>query len=52
MEEYMNEPIDYQWDDKDIIEEYIQCQDKKKISRIYSIPVKDINQILRRNGVI
>lgn len=52
MEEYMNEPVDYKWDDKDIIKAYNQCQDKRKVSRIYDIPVKEINQILKRNGVI
>lgn len=52
MDEYMNEPVDYKWDDKDIIKAYNQCQDKRKISRIYDIPVKEINQILKRNGVI
>lgn len=52
MDEYMNEPVDYKWDDKDIIKKYNQCQDKRKVSRIYDIPVKEINQILKRNGVI
>ena len=28
MEEYMNKPVDYKWDDKDIIKAYNQCQDK------------------------
>ena len=52
MDEYMNEPVDYKWDDKDIIKAYTQYQDKRKVSRVYDIPVKDINQILKRNGVI
>ena len=52
MDEYMNEPVDYKWDDKDIIKEYNQYQDKRKVSRIYDIPVKEINQMLKRNGVI
>lgn len=52
MDEYMNEPEDHKWDDKDIIKEYNQCQDKRKVSRIYDISVKEINQILKRNGVV
>ena len=52
MEQYMNKPEDCNWDDKDIIKAYNQCQDKRKVSRIYDIPVKEINQILKRNGVI
>ena len=52
MEEYMNKPEDRNWDDNDIVREYTQYQDKRKVSRVYDIPVKDINQILKRNGVI
>ena len=27
MENYMNPPVDYQWTDRDIINEYQRCQD-------------------------
>lgn len=52
MEEYMNIPIDQVWTDQDIILEYQKYQDKRKISRIFDITVKEINAILKRNGVI
>lgn len=49
MREYMNKPVDYNWTDKDIIEEYKKCQDKKKVARIYCISVKEVTEIIRRN---
>lgn len=52
MEQYMNKPIDHFWTDQDVIEEYYKWGDKRKVSRIYDIPIKDINQILKRNGAI
>ena len=52
MEEYMNRPLDYVWDDQDVIIEYQKYQDKRKVSRIFDITVKEINEILRRNGVL
>lgn len=52
MEEYMNKPLDYVWTDQDVIAEYQKYQDKRKISRIFDIAVKDINAILKRNGML
>lgn len=48
----MNRPLDYVWDDQDVIIEYQKYQDKRKASRIFDITVKEINEILRRNGVL
>ena len=52
MEEYMNKPVDRVWNDQDVIAEYQKYQDKRKISRIFDIAVKDINAILKRNGML
>lgn len=52
MEEYMNKPIDRVWNDQDVVAEYQKRQDKRKVSRIFDITVKDINAILKRNGVL
>ena len=48
----MNKPIDQVWNDQDLVAEYQKCQDKRKVSRIFDITVKDVNAILKRNGVI
>lgn len=48
MKLYMNEPVDYSCTDKDIIEEYKKCQDKKKVARIYCITTKEVTEILKR----
>lgn len=52
MEEYMNKPVDRVWNDQDVVSEYQKCQDKRKVSRIFGISVKEINVILKRNGVL
>lgn len=52
MEEYMNKPVDCVWNDQDVVSEYQKCQDKRKVSRIFDIAVKDINAILKRNGML
>lgn len=52
MTSYMNEPIDHAWNDQDVVAEYQKCQDKRKVSRIFDITVKEINIILKRNGVL
>ena len=52
MEEYMNKPVDRVWNDQDVVSEYQRYQDKCKVSRIFDITVKDINAILKRNGML
>lgn len=52
MEEYMNKPVDRVWNDQDVVSEYQKYQDKRKVSRIFDITVKEINEILRRNEVL
>lgn len=52
MEEFMNKPVDYEWTDQDIILEYQKYQDKRKVSKIFQITIKEINAILRKNGVL
>ena len=49
MENYMNPPVDYQWTDRDIINEYQRCQDKKQVAKIYLISVKEVTEILKLN---
>lgn len=48
----MNEPIEYSWTDQDIVTEYRKWEDKRKVSRIYDIPVSEINKILKRNEAL
>lgn len=52
MEEYMNKPVDRVWNDQDVVSEYQKCQDKRKVCRIFQITTKEMNVILKRNGVI
>lgn len=48
MEKFMNEPIVYNWTDKDVVKEYDACQDKKRVAKIYGISVKEVSAILNR----
>ena len=50
MKQYMNEPVEYNWSDKDVIAEYERSQDKRKVAKIFCITVKQVNDILKMNG--
>lgn len=52
MKEHMNEPIEYSWTDQDVLAEYRKWEDKRKVSRIFDIPVSEINKILKRNEAL
>ena len=44
----MNSPIEKAWTDREIFNTYLTVQDKKEISRIFQIPVKTVNQIVKK----
>lgn len=46
--EIMNKPVDYNVDDADIIMEYEKFHDKKKVARVFLIPVKQVTEVLKR----
>lgn len=48
MELYMNEPVECNWTEEDIINEYEKIQDKKKVARIYCIATKEVTEIIKR----
>ncbi len=48
MEQYMNEPVEYNHTDEDIIREYTKYQDKRIVARMYCITVKEVTEILKR----
>ena len=49
MENFMNEPIEQNWTENDIIEEYEKYKDKKKVAKIYGITTQQVTEILKRN---
>lgn len=51
MREYMNKPVDHNWTEEDIINEYEKIQDKKKVAKIYCITTKEVTEILKRKKV-
>lgn len=48
MENFMNEPVEYNWTENDVIEEFEKYKDKKMIEKIYDITVKEVTEILKR----
>ena len=51
MENYMNAPIQLEWTDKDVLEDFEKYKDKKAVSRRFCIPVSQVTEILKRNGL-
>lgn len=49
MENFMNTPIEYNWTENDIIEEFEKYKDKKKVAKVYGIIVQQVTKILKRN---
>ena len=49
MENFMNEPIEQNWTENDIIEEYEKYKDKKKVAKIYGVTTQQVTEILKRN---
>lgn len=52
MKEYINEPVPCRWTDEDVIKEYTQCQDKRKVAKIFDITAKEVGELLKRNRVV
>lgn len=48
MREYMDKPVDHDWTEEDIVNEYEKIQDKKKVAKIYCITTKEVTEILKR----
>ena len=42
----MNEPVEYNWTENDIIEEFEKYKDKKKVVKIYGVTVQQVTEIL------
>ena len=47
MKNYMNEPVKYNWTEKDILDEFHKVKDKKKVAEVYVITVQQLTEILK-----
>ena len=52
MIKYMNEPVNYEFTDKDIVKEYERFNDIKKVATTFCLNNKAVKQILKRNGAL
>lgn len=52
MEIFINEPVEYNWTENDIIEEFEKYKDKKKVAKIYGVTVRQVTEILKRKCII
>lgn len=46
IENVMNPPVDYEFTDQDIVDEFVKVGDKKKVAAIYGITVSEVTKIL------
>lgn len=49
MEIQINPPVDYEFTDQDVVNEFAAVGDKKKVAAIYKIPVAQVTEILKKN---
>ena len=47
MKAYMNPPDPQPWTDDDVLMEYARVGNRRKVSKIYNIPLRGVNRILR-----
>ena len=52
VDDFMNKPEDYSCSEWDIVNDYRLLRNSSKVARIYQISIKEVNDILRKNGVI
>lgn len=48
MGNFMNEPVEQNWTEEDIVEEFEKYKDKKKVAKIYGITTQQVTEILKR----
>lgn len=46
--QFMNEPIVHNWTDDEIVQEFQRCQDKRKVAKMYCVPVREVTAILKK----
>lgn len=49
--QFMNEPVDWSWTEEDLVTEFEGCQDKRKVAKIFCIPVREVTEILKKRGI-
>lgn len=47
LEEFMNKPVDHDWNDQDVYNEYCKYKDKRRVSRTFCISITELNIIIR-----
>lgn len=50
MENFMNEPVDYDWTESDILKEYDKYQSKKVVAQRFLLTVKAVTEILKKHN--
>lgn len=47
MKAYMNPPDPRPWTEDDVLREYAQVGNRRKVAKIYGIPLREVNRILK-----
>lgn len=50
--QFMNEPVDWSWTEEDLATEFEGCQDKRKVAKIFCIPVREVTAILKKRELL
>lgn len=50
MERFVNKPVNVNYTDEDIIEDYNKYNDKKIVAKRYCITVKEATEIIKKAG--
>ena len=45
----INKPVEYEFTDQDIVNEFVKVGDKKKVAVIYKISEAQVTEILKKN---
>ena len=49
IENCINSPVDCEFTNQDIVNEFVNVGDKKKVAAIYKLPVAQVTEILKKN---
>lgn len=51
-EDFMNPPVDYDWTEEDIVNEFKKTGNKKSVSKIYLISISDVTKTLKKHKLL
>lgn len=50
-DDFINVPVEYEWSQSEIYQEYVKVDDKKSICRQFGITMAELNRIIKEEKV-